>query len=77
VIFASKMHGIQRFHNYLQTKIIHNFHLINQNGMTQSFPPTYKSREPISIFYLKKMIFKEVFWVAHAVCQALKITYQK
>jgi len=29
---------VKRFHNYPQTKIPRNFHLVNQNGMIQSFP---------------------------------------
>jgi len=35
-----------RIHNCPQTKIPHNFHLINQNGMIQKLLLSYKSREP-------------------------------
>jgi len=43
----------------LQTKTPHNFHLINQNGMIQSFPCIYKSIESTSVFL--KEIFEELF----------------
>jgi len=36
--------------------------------MIQSFPHRYKSKEPISDFFLK-FIFKEVFWAARAVAK--------
>jgi len=50
----------------MQTKTRYNFHLINQNETIPSSRSIYKSKEPISIFYFKKMIFKEVFWIAQA-----------
>jgi len=47
-------YGISGRHTYPQTKTPHNFHLINQNGTIPNFPSIHKSKEPISIFYLKE-----------------------
>jgi len=41
----------------LQTKTLHNFHLINQNGMIQSFLYIYKFWKSISNFCFWKMWF--------------------
>jgi len=38
-------------HTYLQTKTPHNFGVIDQNGMIQSFPQTYNFIKPFSNFY--------------------------
>jgi len=43
--------------NFLITP--HNFHLINQNGMIQSFPWTFKSRKSILNFFHLKVILKK------------------
>jgi len=57
-----------------QTKTHHNFWFIDSNGMIQSFPHRYKSKESISLLFLK-VIFKEDFFVAQAACRTLKTTY--
>jgi len=46
----------QRIRNDLQTKIPHIFHLINQNGMSQSFPHIHKYRKTSSNLYFLKVI---------------------
>jgi len=51
------MESFELLHTYPQTKTPHNFHLINQNGMIQSFSHIYKSREPISKYYFLKNDF--------------------
>jgi len=47
-------YGVSKNHTYLQTKTPHNFHLIYQNRMIQSFSRRYKSNKLISNFYFKK-----------------------
>jgi len=56
MVFAGR-YDFQRFLTYLQTKTPHNFHLINQNGTIPRFPSIYKSKEPISNFFLLKSDF--------------------